>query len=121
MMELKNLHRTICTAAVACGLLFAGLGAGQATAAPVTGHDTLSNHCRGLQNDAKRLVDEYAGASNARKLEILDELRSIGGDWDTLCKGTFGDINVTITKPKPQFGKKAVSMKPVIRVLAPVH
>ena len=108
---LHRSYRALCAAAVISAALFA---AGPAVAKPVEGHDSVANYCRGLQTKSAALVKEYGldSTTGARRLEILRELRSLGFDWNDLCKDTWGDITVTLTFPAKPAGSTAHPVAP---------
>ncbi len=67
------------------------------------GGDTHMRQCRSLQDQALSLVAEYGRAttSNARRSEILNELRIIGLDWKAIgCTSRFGSIAFVSWRPE---------------------
>lgn len=63
--------------------------------------DSFSLECLALQNKGDRLRAEYRNASNARREEILAELRSNGMTWIQIgCRGVFGDISKHVVLPQ---------------------
>ncbi|HEY9011515.1 MAG TPA: hypothetical protein VIN06_10885 [Devosia sp.] len=58
------------------------------------GLDSLSQECFRVQTESDKLVAEYKNASNARREQILVELRKLGSYWIAAgCKALFGDIS----------------------------
>jgi hypothetical protein len=57
------------------------------------GLNSMSGACASLQSRGASLVDEYKNASEDRRGQILNELRTIGSDWKlTGCQGAYGNI-----------------------------
>ena len=59
--------------------------------------DSLAAGCGALQDEADALRAEYkavasANPGSARLDEILARLRVIGGQWNDICRGTFGNM-----------------------------
>ena len=58
------------------------------------GLDSLSQECFRVQTESDKLVAEYKDATNARREEILTELRRLGSYWIAAgCRDLFGDIS----------------------------
>jgi hypothetical protein len=55
--------------------------------------DSLSFQCLQLQNKSDALIAEYKNATNARREEILTELRNNGRVWREIgCQAVYGNI-----------------------------
>jgi hypothetical protein len=64
------------------------------------GLDSLSQECFRVQTESDKLVAEYKDASNARREQILVELRELGSYWIAAgCKALFGDISKLQRRP----------------------
>ena len=64
--------------------------------------DSFSAGCLMLQNKSDALIAEYKNATNARREEILQELRNNGRDWINLgCRAVFGDISRMVILDPP--------------------
>lgn len=74
-----------------------------ADAAPITEADSVGLACRSLRSEANALVDEYAGASEARRAQILARLDQIGRQWNAAtCRARYGDVTETAPAPDPE-------------------
>jgi hypothetical protein len=71
-----------------------------ALARPVgPGLDSMSVQCRAMQTQVGQLIGEYGdpSTSNARRGDILTQLREIGSDWIAIgCKAAFGSIAIVL-------------------------
>ncbi len=75
--------------------------------------DTFSAGCLMLQNKGDALIAEYKNATNARREEILQELRNNGRDWINIgCRAVFGDISRMVILPKHNFDVGGRNMSP---------
>lgn len=83
-------------------------------AAPVNDGSTLGIACSGLQQDAERLAGEYKNASPQRRAQILDDLRVIGGKWNTTCREHFGDILIAPAST-PRLPESRLIASPLVR------
>lgn len=91
--------------AVALGLALGAVAftvdAADAMKVPLGG-DSHQRGCYSLQEQGEALLDEYGDASttDARRVEILGELRSIGSTWDQIgCRSVWGDIDISLEFP----------------------
>ncbi len=58
------------------------------------GGDSFQQGCRAIQDYTNALIDEYKTAGDARREEILAELRNWGMTWIQIgCRDVFGDIS----------------------------
>ncbi len=80
------------------GVLFATATASLGTAPAMArikkpGLDSLSQECFRVQNESDKLRAEYKDATNARREDILTELRKLGSYWIAAgCRDLFGSI-----------------------------
>jgi hypothetical protein len=64
------------------------------------GGDSFQQGCRAIQDYTDGLIAEYKTASDARREEILAELRNWGMTWIQIgCRAVFGDISARIILP----------------------
>jgi hypothetical protein len=93
---LQRVSRSAMTVAVCASLVLGSLGLASSAEARVNGPrlDSLSAGCGQLQDESDALRAEYkdSNTTNARRDEILARLRVIGGHWNDVCRGTFGDM-----------------------------
>jgi hypothetical protein len=62
--------------------------------------DSFSAGCLALQTAGDQLIAEYKNASNARREEILQQLRNNGRTWREIgCQAVFGDISRLVLTP----------------------
>lgn len=75
--------------------------------------DSFSAGCLMLQNKGDALIAEYKNATNARREEILQELRNNGRDWINIgCRAVFGDISRMVILPKHDFDIGGINIRP---------
>jgi hypothetical protein len=73
-------------------------------ARPIEGGDGLAVGCRYLRDQVAGLLAEYKAdaTTEARRQEIIGQLRNIGSDWVSVgCQAAFGDLTFTLQQPKP--------------------
>jgi hypothetical protein len=78
------------------------------------GGDSFQRGCKALQDAVYERLGEYRNDSttNARRGEILNELRTLGGDWRAIgCQAVFGDIVglITVEPARPGNDQEAVA------------
>ncbi len=95
----KWMVKAMATAAVVTATLAIGPLPAEARVPSGPRYDSRSIQCGAAQDRADKLVAEYSNpdTTNARKQEILSELRQIADFWDSFCRGTFGSINTRLT------------------------
>ena len=101
MFHMKfRMGRLVAAAAVAV-ILTGGAFSSASARAKIDDLSSTGAQCRAYQSRADALLGEYAqpGTTDARRGQILAELRSIGAGWDSLCKSTYG--NITLQPPTP--------------------
>jgi hypothetical protein len=100
------------------GVLFASVTASLGTAPAMArikkpGLDSVSQECFRVQTASDKLIAEYKNASNARRDEILTELRKLGSYWRAAgCQALFGNI-AKVVLPTNDFHAPPASLSSV--------
>ncbi|MDQ3692682.1 MAG: hypothetical protein M3464_03535 [Chloroflexota bacterium] len=110
----QYVRQFLVTAALAATLVVSvATSLSSVAAAPVPpGGDSFQRFCKGLQDQANQLVDEYGTASPERARQIIGELQNVGSNWKlTGCQGVWGDIVgiILVEPPAPQSDQNALA------------
>ena len=100
MTTATPLHATVRFGSVALVLLTVALASPSQARMKNPELNSLGAACWDLQTQNDKLIAEYKNASNARREELLQQIRNNGRTWRQIgCQGAYGDISMLVLTP----------------------